>query len=155
MLEIYNENNNLIISDSSKNNIVLNKETSEVELDTFDVTYPWEYEKSWILLEVKEYEDRLFYNFLIEGKHLVIINDDTFELKEDILSFFGDVDILIIKWSKAAAKVYENIEAKVVIPYWEEKDIFLNTLWQHVEEVEIYKHKWEFDIENTEFVNLK
>ncbi len=155
MLNIYNENTDLIISDTWWNKITLNKDNCEVILDNFEVTYPWEYEKSWILLEVKEWQKKLFYNFLVEGVHVVIINDDTFELKEEILSFFGDVDILVIKWSKAAAKIYENIEAKVVVPYWEEKDIFLNTLWQHVEEIEEYKKKWDFHIENTEFVNLK
>ena len=155
MLKIYNENTLLIVSDTWWNNITLNKDNYEVVLDDFEVSHPWEYEKSWILLEVKEYEKKLFYNFLVEGVHIVIINDDSFELKEEILSFFGDVDILIIKWTKSSAKIYENIEAKVVIPYGEEKDIFLNTLWQRVEELEEYKQKWDFHIENTEFVNLK
>jgi hypothetical protein len=123
-------------------------------LDSFDVTFPWEYEKSWILLEVKEYNDKLFYNFLIDWKHLVIIPDDSFEIKEDILEFFWDVDILIIKWSAASAKIFENIESKIVIPYGEAKDIFLNTLWQNIEEVNVYKQKGELPIDSTEFVNL-
>jgi hypothetical protein len=33
---------------------------------------------------------------LVDKKRLVIITQDTFELKEEILSFFGDVDVLII-----------------------------------------------------------
>jgi hypothetical protein len=84
-----------------------------------------------------------------------LVTSDSFELKEDILSFFWDVDILLIVWTKQATKVYENIEAKVVIPYSEWKDLFLNTLWQHIEEVESYKLKWELSIDTTEFVNLK
>ena len=32
--------------------------------------------------------------------------------------------------------------------------IFLNTLWQNIEEVQTYKQKWELPIDNTEFVNL-
>lgn len=155
MIEIYNKANNLLIQDSNKKEIILNIESIEVKLDWFDVSYPWEYEKSWILLEVKEFEEKLFYNFLIESKHIVIIPSDSFELKEEILTFFWDVDILIIKWTKEAAKIFENIEAKIVIPYWESKDIFLNTLGQHIVEEDIYKLKWEFSIDNTEFVNLK
>ena len=154
MLDIFYKNNNLVIVDSNKKEIKFDYENNKVELDSYDVTFPGEYEKSAILLEVKEYDNKLFYNFLIDGKHLVIIPDDNFEIKEDILEFFGDVDILIIKWSAASAKIFENIESKIVIPYGEAKDIFLNTLWQHIEEVEVYKQKGELPIDNTEFVNL-
>lgn len=63
MIEIFNEQNKFVIVDSSKKRIELNKETKEVTLDGFDVTYPWEYEKSGILLEVKEYEEKLFIIF--------------------------------------------------------------------------------------------
>ena len=154
MLDIFYKNNNLIIVDSNKKEIKFDYENNKVELDSYDVTFPWEYEKSAILLEVKEYDNKLFYNFLIDGKHLVIIPDDNFEIKEDILEFFGDVDILIIKWSQASAKIFENIESKIVIPYGEAKDIFLNTLWQHIEEIDTYKQKGELPIDSTEFVNL-
>lgn len=155
MLEFNNDWSNLIIRNSDKKEIVLNKDTLEVLLDGFDVTYPWEYEKSWILLEVKEYGEKLYYSFQNEWNHIVIINNDTFDLKEEILTFFWDIDILIITWSKEAAKVFENIEAKMVIPYGEGKDIFLNTLWQHKEEEEVFKLKIELDWDNTEFINLK
>jgi hypothetical protein len=70
-----------------------------------------------------------------------VVPSDSFELKEEILSFFGDVDILLITGTKDAAKVFENIEAKLVIPYGEGKDIFLNTLGQHTQEVDSYKVK--------------
>ncbi len=155
MIEVNNSGNNLIITDSSKNKVMLNTDSLGVTLDSFDVSYPWEYEKSWTLLEVKEYEEKLFYNFLIEWKHIIIITSDSFELKEEILTFFWDVDILIIIGSKESAKIFENIEARVVIPYWDSKDIFLSTLGQHIEEEEIFKLKWEFAIDATEFVNLK
>ena len=42
----------------------------------------------------------------------------------------------------------------MVIPYWEWKDIFLNTLGQHPEEETKLKIKWEFSLDNTDFVNL-
>lgn len=155
MLEFSNKWSEFVVKNSDKKEIILNKETFNVMLDGFDVTFPWEYEKSGVLLEVKEYGEKLFYSFQNEGNHIVIINYDTFELKEEILTFFWDVDVLIIIWTKDAAKVFENIEAKMVIPYGEWKDIFLNTLWQHKEEEESYKLKVELNWETTEFLNLK
>ncbi len=154
MIEVYNKAWNLNITNSDKKNITFNISSGDVNVDDFNVSYPWEYEKSWMLLEVKEYANKLFYHFVVDTKHIVIISNDSFELKEEILSFFWDVDILIITWTKDAAKIFENIEAKLVIPFGEGKDIFLNTLGQHIEEVESHKIKAELSIDTTEFVNL-
>jgi len=155
MLDIFYENDNLIIQNSDKKNINFDYKQKKVLLDGYDVSFPWEYEKSGILLEVKEYKDNLYYNFLIDGKHLVIITEDNFEITEEISDFFGDVDILVIVWTKEATKIFENIEAKIVIPYWEAKDIFLQSLGQHIEELDTYKQKGELPFDTTEFVNLK
>lgn len=155
MLDIFYEKKDLVIQTSTKKQIRFNIETKNVLLDSYDVSSSWEYEKSEILLEVKKYKDNLYYNFLIDGKHLVIISEDNFEIKEEIMDFFGDVDILIILWTKNATKIFENIEAKIVVPYWEAKDIFLQTLGQHSEEIETYKQKWELPFDRTEFINLK
>ena len=154
MLDIRYKKSDLVITDWDKNEISFNTQNNEVILDWFNITHSWEYEKSWILVETKKYNDNFYYNFLIDKKRLVIITQDTFELKEEILSFFGDVDILIIVGSKEAAKVFESIEAKMVIPYGEWKDMFLHTLGQNVEEVNSYKIKNEFNLDSTEFVNL-
>jgi len=154
MLDIFYKNNDLLILNQEKKWISFNIESKEVFLDGYNVTFSWEYEKSAILLEVKEYNKKLFYNFLIDSKHIVIITEDSFELKEEILDFIWDVDILIITSSKEACKIFESIESKIVIPYWEGKDIFLNTLWQVTPEIESYRQKWELPIDNTEFVNL-
>ena len=96
----------------------------------------------------------LFYSFSVDWNHILFVLTDDFELKEEILSFFGDVDVLIIYWTKKAVKIFENIEARVVIPYWEGKSIFLQTLGQNTEEVSSFKLKWEYSADNTEFVNL-
>ena len=154
MIEITKKSEIISVSSSSKSNIILDTNTLEVKIDDLGVNFPGEYEKSWILLEVKEYSDNLFYSFTIESNHLVIINSDNFELKEEILSFFWDVDILIIIWTKQSAKIFESIEARLVVPFGESKDTFLNTLWQHIEETTSYKLKWDFSLEDTEFVNL-
>ncbi len=155
MIEVFNNNWVITIETKSKNRITLDINNLDVKIDDLNVVYPWEYEKSWILLEVKEYSNILFYSFTIEWKHLLIITDDNFDLKEEISSFFWDVDILVIVWSKESAKIFESIEARLVIPYWDWKTTFLITLWQHIEEIDSYKVKWEFSIDSTEFVNLK
>lgn len=154
MLEIYNKWWIIFIETTSKNTINLDINSLVVNIDDLNVVHPWEYEKSGILLEVKKYWDNLFYSFTIDSKHLVIITNDQFQLKEEILSFFWDVDILIITWSKESAKIFENIEARLVIPYWDWKTTFLTTLWQHIEEVDKFKVKWDFSLDSTEFVNL-
>ncbi len=149
------KNNNSILEIlSDKTTIYFDTNDKSVKIEDLWVSFPWEYEKWWILLEVKEYEEKLFYKFSIEAKSLVIISDDNFEQKEEILSFFWDVDILVIIWTKASVKIFESIEARVVIPYWETKDLFLNTLWQSTEEIEVFKSKQEFLADETEFVNL-
>lgn len=154
-MEIFNNKWVIEIVSNSKNKIVFDASTKLVMIDNLDATYPWEFEKGGILLEVKEYSNNLFYSFTIDSKHLVIISNDSFDLKEEILSFFWDVDVLVIVWSRESAKIFENIEARVVIPYWEWKQTFLTTLWQHSEEVPSYKIKWDLSDDTSEFINLQ
>ena len=140
-MEIFYKNDDLIIQNNDKNSVIFDIKNNTVKIDDFTVDYPWEYEKSGILLEVKEYKKELFYKFFTDSKHCAIVYVDDFEINEDILSFFWDLDVLILIWTKDAVKIYKTIEAKLVIPYWEGKDVFLNTLWQHPEEVINYKVK--------------
>mgnify|MGYP006439151815 FL=1 len=155
MIELSNKSGIITVVDGSKSKIIFDTSSLKVSIDDLDVVHPWEFEKSGILLEVKEYNETLFYSFTIEGKHLLIITSDSFELKEKILTFFWDVDILIIVGSKESAKIFESIEARLVVPYGDGKSTFLTALWQHTEEVDSFKMKWEFSLDSTEFVNLK
>ncbi len=156
MIEIsYKNDHTLCIKNADKKDVFFEIDDKKVFLEDFDVSFPGEYEKSGNLLEVKEYTDLLFYKFLIDGKHICIVTSDSFELKEEIVGFFGDVDVLIIIGTKDAVKIFENIEAKVVIPYGEGKDIFLNTLGQHSEAVKIHKVGSDLDGDRTEFINLE
>lgn len=151
----YSTPSTLEIKNSDKKSVYFDFHQNTVLLEDFNVSYPGEYEKSGNLVEVKEYTDILFYKMLIDGKHICIVTSDSFELKEEILKFFGDVDVLVIVGTKDAVKVFENIEAKVVVPYSDGKDIFLNTLGQHSEEVKSYKvGNGELDGDRTEYVNL-
>lgn len=144
----------LEIEASSKNKVFFDEKTGELKIEDLNISHPWEYEKSGILVEVKKYGNNLFYSFSIDSKHVLFVLNDDFELKEEILTFFGDVDVLVIVWTKKSTKIFENIEARVVIPYWEGKDLFLQTLWQNLEEVKNFKVKWELPTDNAEFVNL-
>ena len=154
-MELRFKKNLLEVESNSKNIISFDKDTKEIKIDDLSVSYPWEYEKSGILLEVKEYEKNLFYSFSVDSKHLLFVLVDNFELKEEILSFFGDVDVLVIPGTKNSVKIYENIEARVVIPYGEEKSMFFQTLWKNPESVSSFKLKWEFSPDSTDFVNLE
>lgn len=156
MIEIrYTTPQTLCIKNADKNEITFSFATDRVEMWDFDVSYPGEYEKSGNLLEVKEYENTLFYKFLVDTKHICIVPKENFELKEEILEFFGDVDVLLIKGSKASFKTFENIEAKMVIPYGEEKDLFLTAGGQHPETVQVVKVGAELDGDRTDFINLE
>ena len=154
-MEIRKKKNILEIESDSKWIIYFDEETKEVKIWDLIVSYPWEYEKSGILLEVKEYSWELFYSFAVDSKHIFFVLTDNFELKEEIVSFFWDVDVLIIVWTKKSVNIFENIEARVVIPYGEGKDLFLQSLWQNISPVSNYKLKLDLSLENTEFVNLE
>jgi len=155
MIEIFNKDNLVNIKNSDNVIVTLNTQNKEVKIWDYTIDYPGEYEKSGILLEVKEHDNKFFYSFLIEWKVVFILFDDNFEQKEEIMSFFWDIDILLINWTKNATKIIENIEARIIIPFGEWKDVFLNILGQHKEEIESFKLKWEIWNENTEFINLK
>ena len=154
-MEIRKKKNILEIESDSKWIIYFDEETKEVKIWDLIVSYPWEYEKSGILLEVKEYSWELFYSFAVDSKHIFFVLTDNFELKEEIVSFFRDVDVLIIVWTKKSVNIFENIEARVVIPYGEGKDLFLQSLGQNISPVSNYKLKSDLSLENTEFVNLE
>jgi len=154
-MEIYYKKNDLIIQNSNKKNIVFDTLINDVSIDDFSVKAQWEYEKSWILTEVKFFKDLFFYKFTTDWYRIIIITGDSFELNEEILPFFGDIDLLILPWTKNSAKLYDDLEAKTVLPYGETKDIFFNSLSQNIEEVETYKLKWWLSWDITEFINLK
>lgn len=153
-MDFFIKNDVLNIVSNSKTTIYFDTVSKKTRINDLNITYPWEYEMWWILCEVMEYEEDLFYSFSVDSYHIVIVANDKFELKEKILSFFWDVDVLLIVWSKEWAKIFENIEARMVIPYWSWRQIFLATLWQSVEEVTNYKLRSELPEDTTEFVNL-
>ena len=140
----------------NKKQIVFNSSTNEVSLDELIIETPWEYEKWDMLLELQKISDKFIYNFSIDNKHVVIIPYDSLEITESVVSFLGDIDILVIHWNKNTVKTLENIEAKVVIPYWEEKfSVFQHSGKANIEAVASYKVKWQISWDVIEYVNLE
>jgi len=154
MIEIFNDWDLLKVKNSDSKLVVIDKVNQTVSIDDFSIDYPGEYEKSWILSEVCQYDEKLFYNVHVEWKLITILFKEVNEINEKLLSFFGDVDVLLTTWTKWMKKIVENIESRVVIPFWEAKDLLLNDLWQHKEEINNFKLKNEMWVENTEYVNL-
>ncbi|MDD3302680.1 MAG: hypothetical protein PHN31_03915 [Candidatus Gracilibacteria bacterium] len=154
-MEIFYKNNKLIIQNTSKKEVIFDITSQDISIDLFSISKQGEYEKGSILAVVKKHNGSLFYNLNLDGYKVVIITNDTFEFNEEFLSFFGDIDLLILPGSKNSIKIYENLEAKIVLPFGEGKDIFFTSISQHKEEVESHKIKGAILGDVTEFVNLK
>jgi len=154
MIEVKKSSNIISVTNSDKAEIILDLEKWEAKLGSYDVNFPWEYEKWWILCEVWEFEWNLYYNFVSEWKHISFVKENNFELKNELQKFLNHIDILIINGSKETAKLFENIESKIVIPYWDGAHTFFTTLWQNPEEQKNLKIKDSISWDNIEFINL-
>lgn len=143
---------NAIIISGDKKEIVFDNE--KVSVDWLDISFPWEYEKSSIMAHVIEKDEKLLYELRFDDKKIAYINQDYLEITEELVDFFWDIDILVIKGSKNSIKTFENLEAKYVVPFGEQKDIFFSTLWQHPEEASSTKIKWDIGENEVIFVNL-
>ncbi len=151
-MEIYKKNWSIAISSNKKEIEFANR---KIIVDEMIIDMPWEYEKSWILAQALKFNDKLLFQLKIENKNVAYIEYDDLDITEDISSFLWNIDILIILWSKNSIKIFENLEARSVLPFWEQKDIFFNTLWQHPEPTKNFKLK-EFQSETEViFINLE
>lgn len=91
----------------------------------------------------------------MEDRDVAYIGTDALEITEEIADFFRDVDLLVFKGNKNAVKLFENLEARLVVPYGEEKSSFFAALGQNLEPVSKYKtREIDFEGEATGFVHL-
>lgn len=148
------ERNNSVVIISDKKEIIFSDDT--LTLDGMTINFPGEYEKSGFLLSVMEEGGKLLFSIRVEDHDIAYMSTDTLEITEPIADFFSNTDILILPGTKNAAKIYENLDGRIVIPFGSEKNIFLSTLGQNnVEQVSRYKTKEiDFEGDNTVFVNL-
>jgi hypothetical protein len=66
MIEIFNNSGVVSVKTASKSTVTFDTNSLEVKIDDLNVVHPGEFEKSGILLEVKEYNKILFYSFTID-----------------------------------------------------------------------------------------
>lgn len=152
-MDITSRNNQIVIT-SDKKEIVFQSPTSIV-LDGMTIDFFGEYEKSGFLATFHEVEGKNLFTLRVEGKNIAYVPTDTLEISEKVVDFLGNIDILILPGDKNATKIFENLEARVVVPYGEETPVFLSSLGQNIEITDKYKTKeTDFEAESTVFVRV-
>ncbi len=151
-MELQEQNGALVII-SDKREIVLSE--NSVTVEGMKIDFPGEYEKSGILIHAADHGSNLLFTLRLEDRDVAYIPSDELEITESVADFFRDVDLLVLKGSKNAVKLYENLEARVVVPYGESKATFLAALGQNVEATAKFKTKEsDFEGDMGVFVNL-
>lgn len=151
-MEILNRNDQIVIISEKKE---VSFQPTSVTIDGMVIDFPGEYEKSGFLLTHHELQGKPLFTLRIEGKNIAYIPTDTLEITEDVVDFFGNIDLLILPGDKAATKIFENLETRVVLPYGSEKVLFLSSLGQNIEPVEKYKTKEsDFESDTAVFLNI-
>ena len=125
-------------------------------IDGLEITLPGEYEKSGVLVQSKLIDGVLVHELQVERKIVWYVPSSITETSEGLIEFFHDLDVLFLSGSKGAVSLYESLEARVVIPYGEGRDVFLTAVGQGaLESVDKYKSKEsDFDGETSVFVKL-
>lgn len=152
-MDITSRNNQIVIT-SDKKEIIFSSPTS-IMLDGMTIDFFGEYEKSGFLATFHEVEGKPLFTLRAEGKNIAYVPTDALEITEKVVDFLGNIDILILPGDKNATKIFENLEARMVVPYGEESPIFLSSLGQNIEMVEKFKTKEsDFETEATVFVRV-
>lgn len=127
-----------------------------LEIDGLTIEMPGEYEKSGILLQTRLIGEILVHELQVERKVIGFIPAEILETSEELVAFFDELDILLISGSKSDIQIFENLEARMVVPYGEFRETFLNSVGQaSLEAVEKFKTKEsDFNGESTIFVKL-
>lgn len=152
-MEITSRNNQIVIV-SDKKEIVFSG-TASIVLDGMVIDFFGEYEKSGFLVTFQEIENKPLFTLRVEGKNIAYIPTDTLEITEKVVDFLGNTDMLILQGNKNSTKIFENLEARIVVPYGEETPVFLASLGQNIEPVDKFRTKEsDFESEATVFVRI-
>lgn len=126
-----------------------------IRIDGYDIDYPWEYEKSGIIAEVRDYGDVQVTRFTAGDKTILFLPDTIESMTSQMTQFAGDVDILIVPGRKELQKIIESIDARVVIPYGPTKSALFGVFGQNLEpESKKVLKAGDYDDEHTLFVHL-
>lgn len=126
-MEITLSNHSPVINSDKK---LVTFDASNVLIDGLLIEMPGEYEKSGILAHTIQVGDSLLTELQVERKSIGYIPASITDATEDLVGFFGDLDLLLIAGSKDDVKIFESIESRAVLPYSEMKDSFLTALGQ-------------------------
>ncbi len=152
-MDITSRDNQIVIT-SDKKEIVF-QSPNAIVLDGLVIDFFGEYEKSGFLATFHEVDGKNLFTLRVEGKNIAYVPTDTLEITEKVVDFLGNIDILILPGDKNATKIFENLEARMVIPYGEEAPLFLSSLGQNIEMVDKFKTKeTDFESEATVFVRV-
>ncbi len=152
-MDITSRDNQIVIT-SDKKEIIFQSPTSII-LDGMTIDFFGEYEKSGFMATYHEVEGKSLFTLRVESKNIAYVPMDTLEITEKVVDFLGNIDILIIPGNKNSTKIFENLEARMVVPYGEESPVFLSSLGQNIELVDKYKTKEvDFETESTVFVRV-
>lgn len=88
-----------------------------MNLDGLLIECAGEYEKSGFLMYVREFENVRYFSFRVEGYWVGFISDIPTQIPSDILDFLGQIDILVVPFSKSEQIFIEQIEPKIIISF--------------------------------------
>ena len=127
-----------------------------LEIDGLKIEMAGEYEKSGILLQTRLIGEILVHELQVERKVIGFIPAEILEASEELVAFFDELDMLLISGAKSDIQIFENLEARMVVPYGEFRETFLSSVGQaSLEAVEKFKTKEsDFNGESTVFVKL-
>lgn len=78
--------------------VVIDKVNQTALLMIFSIDYPGD-RKIMNFIRSLQYDEKLFYNVHVEWKLITILFKEVNEINEKLLSFFGDVDVLLTTWN--------------------------------------------------------
>ncbi len=147
-------NQNILTIITEKKTVIFSPEW--LEIDGLKIEMPGEYEKSGVLLQTRLIGENLVHELQVERKIIGYVPAEILEPTDALIAFFEDLDVLLISGSKSDIQIFEALEARVVIPYGEFRDGFLQSIGQaSLEAVDKYKSKeTDFSGESTVFVKL-
>ena len=152
-MEISPRSDALLIT-SEKREILLESDAVSVDGMRFDFT--GEYERAGVGVEVRMVAGVFVATLHIERKNIAYIAAEIAEVPEDIVEFFGNIDILLLPSGRHITKLYEILEARIVIPFGESAHEALTALGQaNAEPMPRYRSKEsDFDADTTRFIYL-
>jgi hypothetical protein len=131
-------------------------DASGLDIDGLKIDMPGEYEKSGVLLQTRLIDGHLVHELQVERKIVGYVPAEILAPSDALIAFFDDLDVLLISGSKSDIQIFEALEARVVVPYGEFRDGFLQSVGQaSLDAVDKYKSKEaDFNGETTVFVKI-